>query len=145
MDGNSYGDGLVYFRRIPDCYFTKLSDYIENSTIYTASDSSNKAIDWLSEDSSGYSACENEHFVERFALATVNFAAPIDVSILNPAYNETSSEQLYLDSLWIRNQRQCAWSNVACKDGSVVELDVGSVSIGNKISGTIPTELGLLK
>lgn len=97
------------------------------------------------EDSLGDSSCEYETFVERYALAVINFAAPIDMSILIPSYNETSSEKLISDSLWIENNRQCAWSNVACRNGLVTELDLGSIGLGNKISGTIATEIGLLK
>jgi hypothetical protein len=146
LDADSYEDGLVHFKRVPDCFFRKLSNYIDTTTIYTASDSpKNKAINWLLEDSSGYSSCENEHFVERYSLAVINFAAPINMTLSNPAYNETSSEKLISDSLWIRNERQCAWTNVACKDDSVIELDVGGVGLGNIISGTVASEIGLLK
>ena len=67
------------------------------------------------------------------------------MTLINPAYNETSSEKLIRDSLWIKNGRQCAWTNVACKDDSVIELDVGGVGLGNIISGTMATEIGLLK
>ena len=135
-------DGLINFQRIPQCFFRKLSDYIDITTIYTASDSPNKAVNWLLEDSSGYSSCAKDYFLERYSLAVINFAAPIDLSLSDPIYNETSSEKLYSDSLWIRNQRQCAWKSVACIDGSVVELDLGSAGLGNFISGTIPTEIG---
>ena len=141
-NGDSYEDGLINFQRIPECFFSKLSDYIDITTIYTASDSPNKAVNWLLEDSSGYSSCEKDSFLERYSLAVINFAAPIDLSLSDPIYNETSSEKLYSDSLWIRNQRQCAWKSVACIDGSVVELDLGSAGLGNFISGTIPTEIG---
>jgi len=93
----------------------------------------------------GDSSCEYETFVERYALAVINFAAPIDMSLTNPAYNETSSEKLISDSLWIENDRQCAWSNIACQNGLVLGLDLGSAGLRNKISGTIATEIGLLK
>ena len=145
LEGDSYEDGLVNFELIPDCYFRKLSNYIDTTTIYTASDSPNKAVKWLLEDLSGFSSCEDEHFLERYSLAVINFAAPINMTLINPAYNETSSEKLIRDSLWIKNGRQCAWTNVACKDDSVIELDVGGVGLGNIISGTMATEIGLLK
>jgi hypothetical protein len=145
MNADSYEDGLVYFQRIPDCFFSKLSDYINTTTIYTASGSPNKAVNWLLEDSSGYSACENAYFVERYSLAVINFAAPINRTLSEPEYNETSSKKLISDSLWIRNERHCAWTNVACKDDSVTELDVGGVGLRNIIEGTVATEIGLLK
>jgi hypothetical protein len=141
-NANSYEDGLVNFQRIPECFFSKLSNSIDITTIYTASDSPNKAVNWLLEDSSGFSSCEKEFFLERYSLAVINFAAPIDLSLSDPTYNETSSEKQFSDSLWIRNERQCAWTNVACTDGSVVELDVGGIGLGSIISGTIPTEIG---
>jgi hypothetical protein len=142
---DSYEDGLVYFQRTPDCYFTKLSNYINTTTIYTASSSQNEAVNWLLEDSSGYSSCEDAYFVERYSLAVINFAAPINMTLSEPAYNEMSSKKIISNSLWIQNGRQCAWANVACKDGSVIELDVGGVGLGDIISGTVATEIGLLK
>jgi hypothetical protein len=145
LDADSYEDGLVHFKRIPDCFFRKLSNYIDTTTIYTASDSPNKAVNWLLEDLSGFSSCKNEHFIERYSLAVINFAAPINMTISDPTYNETSSRKLISDSLWIKNERQCAWTNVACKDDSVIELDMGGVGLGNIISGTVATEIGLLK
>mmetsp|Transcript_63806 Transcript_63806/g.71312 ORF Transcript_63806/g.71312 Transcript_63806/m.71312 type:complete len:1086 (-) Transcript_63806:338-3595(-) len=145
MEADSYIDGIIHFQRIRDCFFNKLSLYTDNTTIYTGTEPQNKAIDWLMEDSLGASACEYDTFVERYALAVINFAAPIDMSLTNPAYNETSSEKLISDSLWIENDRQCAWSNVACQNGLVLDLDLGSTGLGNQISGTIATEIGLLK
>ena len=145
MEADSYIDGIIHFQRILDCFLLKLSPYTDNTTIYTGTEPQNEAIDWLMEDSSGDSACEYETFVERYALAVINFAAPIDMALTNPAYNETSSEKLIRDSLWIENDRQCAWSNVACQNGLVLGLDLGSAGLGNKISGTIATEIGLLK
>ena len=142
LDADSYEDGLVYFQRIPDCFFSKLSNFINTTTIYTASGSPNKAVKWLLDDSSGFSSCENAYFVERYSLAVINFAAPINMTLSKPEYNETS---LISDSLWIGNIRQCAWPNVACKDGSVTELDLGGDRLGNIIEGTVATEIGLLK
>jgi len=145
MEADSYIDGIIHFQRILDCFLLKLSPYTDNTTIYTGTEPQNEAIDWLMEDSSGDSACEYETFVERYALAVINFAAPINMSLTNAAYNETSSEKLLSDSLWIENDRQCAWFNVACQNGLVLDLDLGSAGLGNKISGTIATEIGLLK
>ena len=122
IDADSYIDGVIHFQRIGDCYFNKLSAYIDTTTIYTGTEPQNKAIDWLLEDSSE-SSCEDNTFVERYALAVINFAAPIDMSLRNPAYNETSSKKIFSDSLWIENdKRHCNWKNIACTGGSVVVI-----------------------
>merc|ERR1712032_41268 len=84
--------------------------------------------------------------VERYALAVINFAAPIDKSLLNPAYyNETLNEMLISDTLWVNEGWQCTWPNVVCIDGSVVDLFISSAELGDQLSGTITTEIGLLK
>ena len=108
--------------------FDKLSDYINVTTIYTGKAPQNEAIDWLMSDTLGYSSCAYEHFVERYALSVINFAAPIEVGNESSARmdNGTIDEK---NKLWIRPGRQCVWKNVACTDGSVTELDVGGTSV----------------
>ena len=128
-------EGKKSFRRIPDCYFDKLSDYVDIPTIYTADGPANKAIQWLMTDSQGYSNCQYDGFVERYALATINFAAP---NVVQSDGDEVSTE------LWITEGMHCVWPNVACVDDSVVELDLGSEA-GLFLSGTIATEIALLK
>jgi hypothetical protein len=129
---DSFVNGIHSFQRIPECFFTKLKNYTDIRTIYTGNGSSNKAIKWLMEDSRGYSNCEYDTFLERYALATMNYAAP------NIDAEESSTE------LWINLERQCVWRSVRCVDGMVVELDMGASS-GLVLSGTIPTEIGLLR
>ena len=124
------------FRRIPTCFFDKLSDYIDNTTIYTGNDPSQKAVKWLIDDPTGYSNCLDDFFVERFALATMNYALPMVV-------NETEEDISDDKELWIESERQCAWSGVACQDGSVTEIDLGATS-GVYLTGKIPTEIGIL-
>jgi len=137
LRGNSFENAATQFQRIRNCFFTELDAFIDNSKIYTGTDPSNKALNWLMEDSLGYSNCLNNGFLERYALATINYAAPI----VDPS--ETSSD-VEASGLWITTERQCAWENVVCRDGRVSELQLGG-SNGFRLSGTIATEISLLE
>jgi hypothetical protein len=81
------------FKRIPECYFDKLSDHINKSIVYAGIeyDPTAKAIDWLVNDKSGKLICEDSFFLERYALAIIYFAAPSN----------------YPDDFWISTTRQC--------------------------------------
>jgi hypothetical protein len=127
---NSYEREVSYFRKIEDCVLTKLSEYIDISSVYTGTNPENEAIKWLMEDSSGYCSCDDEFFIECFALSVINFAAPMNVT-----YNGTQN-----DGLWITRERVCLWKYVECIEGSVFNLDLGSLGL----SGTISTSIGLL-
>jgi hypothetical protein len=98
------------FKRIPECYFDKLSEYIDNSTVYAGIDydPTAKAIDWLMNDGSEDPICEDSFFHERYALAVISFAAP----------SISSSYSL------INTTRQCVWSSIICDEGTVISLDM---------------------
>jgi len=55
------------------------------------------------------------------------------------------NEMLISDTLWVNEGWQCTWPNVVCIDGSVVDLFISSAELGDQLSGTITTEIGLLK
>ena len=131
IQGDSLEEEVYHFQRIRECFIVKIDDYVDKTTIYTGTDPSNQAIDWLMDDSLGFSNCEDDQFIERYALAVINFAAPI--------FSENQTE-----GLWITTERQCVWRNVACIDGRVTELDLGSLS-GIILEGTVATEIGLLQ
>jgi hypothetical protein len=95
------------FKRIPECYFSKLSDFIDNSTVYTGYSPTVKAIDWLMNDESENSSCEDSFFLERYALSVISFSAP--------------SIRLSNDS-WISKTRQCVWPSIICDVGTVIKL-----------------------
>jgi len=141
--------GIREFRRIPDCFIAKLGGYTNTTTVYTGNEPSNKAIQWLAEDWQGYSNCEYDSFVERYALAAINFAAPKIDEIENTTASGNSRMLLSGDEgsssseeLWISTAGQCEWPNVACADGWVEELDLDT---NMYVMGTIATEIGLLK
>ncbi len=136
FNADSSIEGVLNFRRIPECYFHKLSEFIDIPTIYTGDSPQNKAIEWLLQDSGGFSNCQYDSFIERYALAVINFAAPVVV-------DETDADGSSTE-LWIREGRHCVWPNVACRDDNVIEIDLGATE-GRKLEGTIPTEIGLLK
>jgi len=140
VTASSIEQEVTKFRRIPDCFQRKLSDHVNHTTIYTGTGPSTQAVQWLLEDSLGYSNCALPNFVERYALATINFAAPIFVDTTEEADPSTSFNK---EKLWISKERQCAWRHVVCDiDGKVSELNLGH---STNIAGTIATEIGILK
>ena len=112
------------FYRIPVCYFNKLSNYLDITKIYDDSGYSTQALKWMSDDSTENSNCQDDFFIERFALSALNFGAPI---------NRT-------EPMWISTELQCRWLTIECDGGSVTKLDLGS----SQLSGTIATSIGLL-
>jgi len=138
VTGNSFEKEVTTFRRIPDCFLNKLSDHVNFTTIYTGTGPSNQAVQWLLEDSLEYSNCELPNFIERYALATINFAAPL-VDTTEEADPSTSLNQ---EKLWINKDRHCAWRVVACDvNGKVSGLNLGDAAV----IGTMATEIGILK
>jgi hypothetical protein len=106
-------DRYSNFKRIPECLFSKLSDHFDNSTVYTGIyiDPSAKAIDWLMNDGSENSMCEDSFFLERYALSVISFANPSAGS----------------DFTWISERRQCVWPSIKCDNGAVVDLDLSKL------------------
>eukprot|EP00536_Pseudo-nitzschia_multiseries_P018158 jgi/Psemu1/264720/estExt_Genewise1Plus.C_22070003 len=92
------------------------------------------------EDTSGFSNCESPDFIERYALAAVNFAAPLNSSAAFT--DEEYGNDAYNEGLGITTERHCNWVMVACFDGSVVDL---TFDYGGRRSGTLATEIGLLR
>ncbi|OEU06031.1 L domain-like protein [Fragilariopsis cylindrus CCMP1102] len=113
------------FKRIPVCYFDKLYDYIDSLTVYTGInfDPTAKAIDWLINDESENSMCEDPFFLERYALAVIYFA--------------TYSGCKYT---MISTMRHCVWPNIICDEGTVISLEM----INDELTGSIPSEIGLM-
>jgi len=130
--GDSYKKIDTEFQRIGECFFTKLSDHVDNQTIYTSNDPQNQAIDWLMGEFKG--SCDKTFFIERYALSVINFAAPVE------------DTKTYPNGLWINRERRCVWANVACESGSVTGLDLGPHQLSTMIlKGIIATEIGLLQ
>jgi len=111
------------FKRIPECYFKKLRNDIEVRSLYTASGPSNKAIDWLLEEgNTKNSQCEEDEFIERYALANMMFAM-----------NETAQ--------YISTERNCAWPIIICAMGQVYSIKLKDAGL----RGEIPSEIHLLQ
>jgi len=147
MNGFSGDINTKMFHRIPECYFEQLESYIEVSSAYSESLDSTLAIDWLINDESGNSKCDDHFLIERFALASLNSAAPI-VYVDGSEISEDTDSSIYhnnfmLDekALWITEEQQCRWDNIACHEGSVETLAVRSQNLQG---GTISTSIGLL-
>jgi len=126
--GDSFVNKISSFNRIKDCFFNKLSGIVDNSTIYTGNDSSHKAIAWLKEDHLSNSICEDGSFIERYALAAIKVALRIVDS----------------QGLWKGSGAYCQWEGVGCIKSSVTSLKFTAGGVFD-ISGTIPTEIGLLQ
>jgi hypothetical protein len=157
--GYSGDQETISFQRIPECYFDKLSDSIDKSTVYSANTDSALAAMWIVRDKSRYSDCSKRFLIERFALSAINFAAPIKTN-----HTSYSGNRFNDDALWISKDKRCRWPHITCNQGSVEGLAVRdmnldgtiSTSVGfltalkqikydyNGLSGTIPTEFGLL-
>ena len=85
----------INFSLVPNCYLDKLMDYFDITTLYTGSTPANKAINWLMDDKSENSDCENPYFVERYALSVISFTAPLTYEeLLPPALSPTISPTL---------------------------------------------------
>jgi len=139
FQGDSSETATSSFQRVPECFFAQLNEYVNVTTIYTSNGPSNKAIDWLVKDLPEHSKCERKFFLQRYALATTYFAAP---GGSRPRAYDSSSGDAAAVVPWINAaERECAWPNVVCIDGFVTELGVQHL----KPSGTIATEIGLLK
>ena len=74
--GETQKQNTINFKVVPTCYFEKLVYHLDNTTMYTGTTPANNAIDWLMNDKSGNSQCENPFFIERYALAVLSFSAP---------------------------------------------------------------------
>ena len=144
-DGNSYNQEMSSFHRIRECFFDQLSNYADMTSVYSGNGPQQEAIKWLMDDRLEYSTCVDNFFIERYALAVINFAAPID----NNGNESLVTRQRHLrpggliedsNHLWISALRQCEWETVTCLDGSVTTLDLGYRSL----SGTVASEIGLL-
>lgn len=110
---------IVNFQRIPKCYFDVLGDKAIIS--YAASSTSFGAIRWLMEDHTLNSDCEDQTFLERYALANV-------------LINMNGLKLLSYDN-------QCSWKpSVSCIRGNADILAVRH----NELEGSLPTEIALL-
>ena len=138
--GDSYENSDTHFQRIEDCFLTKLGDHVEKATVYTGTGPSNQAMWWLMEDSKGHSRCERNDFLERYALTVINFAAPMNTENEEDKIGTNADEQ----GLWINKDRHCLWEPVICTGSDVTLLNF-EFPTERTISGTIATEIGLLK
>jgi Leucine-rich repeat (LRR) protein len=80
---------------------------------------------------------------ENLALLTLeaNEENSTDKYILNVFYFSTSGHEWFDSSGWLSTEYQCEWWGIVCNDEGVIEsLETES----NNLSGSIPTELGVL-
>jgi len=138
--GDSYVNEKVTFERIDECYFDKVKDHINISNVYTGNDAAHKAIRWLIRDTSGFTSCEAENFIERYALAAINFAAPLDISV--DQSRDIDDDDTANQGLWITGERHCVWDHVGCVDGKITDIVFDD---STTVSGTVATEIGLLR
>jgi len=167
LQEQSVNNEYANFERIPECYFAKLSDHLDNSKIYMGTGPQNRAIKWLQLTSrtSRNSLCEDDYFIERYALSVLNFAAPVKDELTTEATEDDSptSETIVInaltsslrvnstpeinqvhrisyENLWIKETRQCIWRSVECNGPSVKSLDLRRFDL----SGSIASSIGIL-
>ncbi len=119
----------ITFSRIPVCYFQKLRDFNDLAITYSASreSSSSNAIEWLLEDDTGNSKCEDFSFIERYALVDAFYAMK----------NKTTTQA----TKFLSRDRQCTWPSVTCEEGRVTKIDLQDAGL----TGDLSSALSLLK
>ena len=169
LQEQSVNNEYANFERIPECYFTKLSDHVDNSTMYMGTGPQNRAIKWLQLTSrtGRNSLCEDDYFIDRYALSVLNFAAPVkdeltteateddspvsETIVISDVSTEISSSiistpeinqahRISYENLWIEETRQCIWRSVECNGPSVKSLDLRRLDL----SGSIASSIGIL-
>jgi hypothetical protein len=119
---NSKDKETANFVRIPECYFRKLENHVDVESIYTATGPSNQAIRWLLKDRTGHSDCEDDNFIERYALVNIVFAMDGNETLIN-------------------EDDQCRWPSIACREGQVKAIKLRN----EDLKGGLPTEIALLQ
>jgi len=114
--------GNASFKRIPECYLRRLVDYVDVMSIYATSGPSNEAVDRLIASDTENSLCDEEGFIERYALVNMFLAM-----------NGTEK--------FINSGDHCTWPSIMCSDGEVNSIRLQDASL----SGHIPSEIRLLK
>jgi hypothetical protein len=111
----------VNFRTIPECYFRKLENYVDSVSFYTAFGPSLEAINWLLDDDTGNTQCEDDQFIERYALAKI---------LLTMNGTELLS-----------TEKQCAWPTIICSEGQIFAMKLRDADL----KGAVPSEIHLLQ
>jgi len=113
------------FRRIPECYFSKLESHIDAKSMYVGSGLSHVAFNWLLDHESKASNCEDDFFLERYGLTTTYFGMDKTKSLIS-------------------SEPQCRWKSIICTDGKITEINLDQLPWPNNLS-KLPTEIGLLE
>jgi Leucine-rich repeat (LRR) protein len=137
--GYTKDNGIALFDLMPKCYLEIFEEHISTDMIDHDDNIQDKAAHWMMERESSDTDCLNrESALSRFALAVLNFAAPISPSITS----ESESR------LWIEQDSPdlCNWENIVCaKNSNATQMDFIHLDLsGLGISGYLTTELGLL-
>lgn len=119
-EGFSFEEGMLHFKRIPECFLDTLFTCGCNVFKYSYSELTQK-FEWITKHDPGNNPCDNNFSMERYILSIMNFA---------PTTNGR-----------INNERHFMWPGISCKkgSGSVTSIDLTEKSL----SGSINTEIGL--
>jgi len=129
------------FKRIPECYLRKFENITDIVSMYTTSGSSNDgssndAIDWLLYDDKETSQCEDDDFIDRYAIITSFFEFN---EISDDAANTTTEAQTtflsskLLTSSDFHRQKHCAWEMITCSAGNVTKIDLSGTGLKGDI------------
>ena len=137
--GYSKDNGIALFDLMPKCYLEIFEEHISTDMIDHDDNIQGKAAHWMMERESSDTDCLNlESSLSRFALAVLNFAAPI-----SPSINSGLESRLWIEK---DSPGLCNWESIVCaKNSNATQMDLIHLDLsGLGISGYLPTELGLL-
>lgn len=125
LTGQSEKNDTIQFKRIPQCYFTKLQKYTDISSMYEGIGESNPAVAWLVEVDTGNSLCKTEDmFIERYIVTKIFF--------------ETNGTQQF-----VSKENQCTWPQIKCSDGEVYSIALLNITTEGNFPNDIHNLLGL--
>jgi hypothetical protein len=90
---------------------------------------------WL-EQSPLANSYSTEQIVQRYSLACLFFTS---FGIANE-YTDDETFEWKISQGWMSDDDECKWYGIFCVDGNIVGIDLSN----NKLSGSVPMELGLL-
>eukprot|EP00533_Pseudo-nitzschia_delicatissima_P000291 CAMPEP_0116094616 /NCGR_PEP_ID=MMETSP0327-20121206/9229_1 /TAXON_ID=44447 /ORGANISM="Pseudo-nitzschia delicatissima, Strain B596" /LENGTH=1039 /DNA_ID=CAMNT_0003586237 /DNA_START=100 /DNA_END=3219 /DNA_ORIENTATION=- len=134
---SSFIEGVVFFDLMPKCYYDLFQENLETKSMYNRNEKNlqGRAVRWVLSNDMTETQCLYMHsMLSRYALAAINFAAPI----VSPEGRD----------LWIEKQTPdlCNWKNVVClQNMNTTELDLLYVDISHlNLTGYIPSEIRFL-
>lgn len=123
--GQSAKSEQAQFKRIPECFFSKLQNHTNLGSIYEGIGKSDPAVDWLVRVDTENSLCKTEDmFIERYLLTRIFFEL-------------SGTQQL------VRKENQCTWPEIKCNDGEISAISLQNTTTEANFSKAIRSLTGL--